>query len=387
MKTVIFFFVHPIVNIPPPINFAAYLASKKYKVILIGYKTDETKKIEGLPNGAKILRVNLKGRSITLKPLSRLYSLFEFIYIARYVLKRVRPFAVITFNDPASIILKYCSKIPKKIAWLLEYPEKKYSGRVIYHMLLYSSKFWNYADALVFPSKERHVLGAMTNQNILLKESFIVHNAPTVVKHNVKSLDSNVLIGLNFLKINKNAGKINVIYTGAVGNRYGLEDIVAAVGADENLRLLIVGKKHDLSIREVNNAIGNVKYKHNILFIDQVPYLQLQLLFEYSDIGHVYYYPDTLNTLFSAPGKMYEYLKGGQVILTDSNSCIKTDLENHNCGIFYMPGNVKTLTSKLTYYLKRADELEKMKSQSKQLFKDKYNLEKQVDKVTSFLNE
>ncbi|MEP2770521.1 MAG: hypothetical protein ABJH05_00125 [Fulvivirga sp.] len=385
MKTALFFFVHPIVNIPPPINFGAHLGSRGFKVLLVGYKTNETSKIESLPNGAKIFRIELKSRAFPIKPIARLLALVEYIWVAKQILKKIKPHTVITFNDPATIILKFCADISKKIAWLLEYPEKKYSGSIIFYVLMFSSRFWKYADALVFPSKERHVLGAKTRQNTIAKKTFIIHNTPILYQDKIGQVHSNVIAGLKFLKSNKQKGKVNVIYTGAVGNRYGLTDIVKAVGNLDGVSLLIVGKKHELAVKEVGDAMASVKHKSNLLFVDQVPYLQLQLLFAHADIGHVYYYPDTLNTLFSAPGKMYEYLKGGLVILTDNNSCIKTDLERYGCGIFYTPGDIKSLMSSLSLFSSNSNLLKQMKSQSKLLFKERYNLENQVYPLVSYL--
>ncbi|MDX1628292.1 MAG: glycosyltransferase [Fulvivirga sp.] len=385
-KKFLFFFIHPVVNIPPPLNFASLLSSFDQPVIIIGYLTDDTKKIEKIAKSAWIFRIPLTTRNIPLKPLRLALGLIEYLIISVKIIKRVAPDCIVTFNDPATVILYLARSVKYRLAWILEFPEHKYLGKVQYRLMRFTSRYLKYASALIFPTRERMALTLEKQSSCIDHRKFIIHNAPLLDSEQVPSSSPLTKEGVRFLNENRLKGKINIIYTGAVGNRYGIDQLIGAVAGTEAFCLLIVGKKHDLSIKEVAEAMDRAGNKDSIKFIDQVPYNDLPLLFKNSDIGHVYYKPDTLNTLFSAPGKLYEYLKGGLMILTDKNACIINELIANSCCLIFDFNDKQALMEKLNWLAGNRDYLTKAKANARRLSENVYNFKSQSKYLFKYLN-
>lgn len=382
-------FANPVFNVPPVINSGIYFANQGISNIIIGYKTKESRKIESLAIGSKIFRVKLISRNIPNAQLRKICAVIEFIWVGTKIINRKRPASIALFNEVSFLISRFIRKT-NQVHWVLEFPENE-SGTLLEGLIKKMAyKSWIYADAIIFPSNYRKAMGLVLNQSILHKKFFIIHNSPLSNSPNAgisKNFGINTKLALDFISSCQSKGKAVVVYAGAVGNRYGWDSLIKSIGTIPNrFGLLILGVKHELGYNEFNEAVKNCPFPENIAWIDAIPYIDMQYVIKQADIGFVHYRGDTLNTYFSAPGKLYEYLKAGLAILTDKNACIHEDLEASNSAFtFDTPLNDKNL-SILLEGLSINDIMEK-KQRSRALFLAKYTFEKQMEPLINFINK
>lgn len=382
-RTVFSFIASPVVTAPRPVNSAIHFARSGYRVVLIGYRNDNQKKRELLPGGAVIFRVDLRSRKIGLAYLRRIVAVVEFIGITVHILRKKRPAFAVFFNEVAAIALRFLNRTPevRKIAWILEFPESytQSIGEKLIHRLAVRS--WSFADALVFPTPLRMAMSFVMEPALIHSKVFVIHNAPLLANfehQQVATLSPATMEALEFISQCRQRNRMIIIYAGAVGNRYGWDFLIRGVGnCDSAVSLLILGQIHDLGIREYEEASQVVRNKDEIKWVGAVPYAELQGVMEQGDIGFVHYLGDNLNTYFSSPGKLYEYLKAGLAIMTDNMSCVQEYLERYEAGLYFSRPLDDAGMLKLLNGLDR-QMLRVRKENARRLFEEKLSFERQM---------
>jgi glycosyltransferase involved in cell wall biosynthesis len=177
----------------------------------------------------------------------------------------------------------------------------------------------------------------------------------------------------------QSAGRVCLVQAGAVGDRYGVNRLIEAVADTTGISLLILGKKHDLAEREVARALRDANDASRVKWIDEVSYRELAAVLARSDAGFVHYVGDTINTRFSAPGKIYEYLRAGMAIVTDDDCCIKSELAAGGVGFFFhRPGTRAGIGQALQRLSASRNKLKEIKQAAQRMFAEEFNLERQM---------
>ena len=380
-RTVVIFFAHHIEHVPPPLNVATELGRQGYKVYLIGYRKYGVPRYQKLGPNVLLFRMDLRSSGIKIGFIRKVCVLLEFIAKAKKITHKISPRYLITFNEVASLLNAFrFPSVSRKYNWQLEFPESETGS--IFEILLkkYSVRSWKYADVMIFPTQVRFSMGAVLDPGIIRKKVMVVHNAPLNTTPGTSGkLDKRLLSEpLEFLHAAECSGRRSILYTGAVGNRYGWSTIIKAVAGRNDFVLLILGIKHELGEREFCEAIQDAKYPENVRWLEPVPYRMLQDILKEGDIGFVTYRGDTLNTRFSAPGKLYEYLKAGLYILTDENACIGSELKEANCGqLFPSQFDESTLNRVLDTLIETG--IAGARQRSIDLFSSRFAFEKQLE--------
>ena len=384
---------HPICNVPPFINSSRYFSYQGFRVLLIGYQNDELSKTERISQIARIFRIGLISRRIPYKIIRQSFALVEFLIQAFLIIRKLKPNGIVLFNDPASLLLfpiKLTKESPFCISWLLEFPDFNFKSKNLLTSLLFnfSAKCWSFADLLVFPTLTRMALSYAKYPSCLNSSSIVVQNSPTTDNDLPFTLSLNTQKAITFLEEEKKNNRTTIIYSGAIGNRYGINSLIhAAAKYPDHISLLLLGKKHDLSEKEVNTAIQEAGNSENIHWIDEIPYSELQSVLRHANIGFVTYLRDSLNTFFAAPGKVYEYTKSGLIILTDVNCCIYSELDTYNCGFFFpYPATTENIETALKSIILKKEELSEMGYRSRLLFQEKLCFEKQMLPIIPFID-
>ena len=270
---------------------------------------------ERIGKGAIILRAPLGASKIKFGFLRKLLVVVEFIGLTVKLNKRLQPHAFIAFNEVAAVANRFIKKRIRNINWLLEFPENETGSAAEGLLKRLSVKSWHSASVNIFPTKERMAMASVLAPKMTRSKLVVMHNCPTIEDVlNNRQLSVKSQQAVNFLK--SSDGCLKIVYTGAVGNRYGWNSLIKAVGDTPTSRLLMLGSKHDLGEREYAEAVFGCRFSENILWFDAIPYAELQQIIINADFGFVTYRGDTLNTTFAAPGKLYEYLKAGLVVMT-----------------------------------------------------------------------
>lgn len=382
--------VHPIWNVPPFVNAARELAANGYRVLVIGYQAEERPNRERLTDDAWIFRIGISSRRIGWAPLRKLLALFEFLTRARSIVRRLRPDVLITFNDPACILQKLTPDHPKlqRINWLLEYPELERLGLAERTIFRFSASCWKKAEVIVVPTRERLALHLALRPDCGDRKTLVIQNAP--LDHPVPRTrpSERTREALTWLS-KSDVSAIQIIYSGAIGNRYGADSLIRAVGSfPHGVRLLILGKKHPLSEKEVQEALNECAFPENIGWVDEIPYVELPQVLQACDVGFATYRGDTLNTRFSAPGKLYEYLKCGLTILSDEHCCIYAEVTAAGCGLFFpKPVTDEGIRAALAQLLDQQPQLPRMKAAARRLFENRLCMEQQIKPLLRHLSD
>lgn len=158
-----------------------------------------------------------------------------------------------------------------------------------------------------------------------------LRRAPLVIR-NISYLpegDANSFINNNSDFFAKKA--ISVVYAGGLLKGRKLELLVEAINKFGNgYKLMLIGNGPawgSLSdqIKKYNNP--------NIRLCAAVPYTSLGAILSKFDIGYLFYGTDSLNNLYCAPNKIYEYASVGLPILANENPTVKGIISSFGIGV------------------------------------------------------
>jgi hypothetical protein len=249
-------------------------------------------------------------------------------------------------------------------------------------------KYWSNCDIFVAPNYQRLALHLSKRPGLLSKDCIVVHNSPSHSNPSTITLGDKAELAIGHIQKARQRGLSVVVYSGAVGVRYGIQTLVSAVVESDRCFLLILGKQHDLALREVTEVLPNVFESSRVSWIDEVPYAELFSVISQGDIGFVHYHGDNLNTRFSAPGKLYEYLRAGLAVVTDDGQELAPQIELSQSGaVISRPIAVRSLVNVLNRMTERPDVLVRMKSHARLLFRDHYCIERQMVPLLSILKD
>lgn len=372
---------HPIWNVPPFVNAALELTRHGYSVIVLGYQARKLPRFERAGPGAMILRIPLASRKIRWTAPRKVLAVFEFLIRARAATMKIRPDVLITFNDPASILHKCTGAADsmKRVSWLLEYPELErldFGSRLLMRL---SASCWEAAQTIVVPTRERLALHLALRPACSRRKTLVIQNAPRDEPSPQRGSSERTEEALRWLQ-DGDSDCVRIVYSGAIGNRYAVDNLIRTAGSfPDKIRLLLLGQKHPLAESEVAAALRAIPFPENIHWIDEIPYRELSTVLQSCDAGFATYHGDTLNTRFAAPGKLYEYLKNGLVILSDEDCCVYGDTKAARCGFFFpKPVTDEGVRGALATLLNSRHNLKEMKLSALRLFQSRLNMERQI---------
>ena len=121
-----------------------------------------------------------------------------------------------------------------------------------------------------------------------------------------------------------------IVYAGVVNRSRKIDELVDAVGQlAPSCKLLIVGGGDFLEgLKQVA-----AKYPDMVsAFTGKVPYMALGAILSKCDAGFIYYPTNSLNNIYCASNKIYEYASVNLPIISNNNPIIKGELDKYNIG-------------------------------------------------------
>lgn len=385
-------------NSPRVRNSAAHFARRGMRVIIVRYnnKNCDKPRFERLGRGQWILRPDFRARRIPGKTLGGICAFFGFLVTVRAIVKRTSPRVLVAFGGIECLCLSFASpRSTTRVAWLLEFYHDSTKGLLRKLSVALGSRFWRLADAIVAPTRERLALHLCLRPECLTRKHFVIHNAPNLDEGSrSESGDPADTVCL----APADSSRLRIVYSGAIGRGFVLENLIKAVRSmPQDVELIMIGKRlktgeaksNLLKVQEaISKCINESNGGRNITWLDEIPYSELQGVLQGMDIGFVTYEPRSLNTYFSSPGKLYEYLKAGLVVLTDHGNCLSSELKAAGCAEFFSnsPSEAEIQVA-LSRLVSRRSDIAKMKKKARELFERKFNFDKQMEPFLAWLDE
>lgn len=188
------------------------------------------------------------------------------------------------------------------------------------------------AQAVVMPEYNRAVLYQIWFS--LKKRPWVLPNIPAFLpsKVTIKTVEKKYGEKLKLLE-----GKNVILYQGHIGTGRDLTNFAKAINdLGENYLLLLVGKDH-------NTVSSLKKYCNNILHIPFIPAPDYLVFTMHSDIGILSYDPTSINNVYCAPNKMFEYASFGLPMLGNDIPGLKYMLEFYGAGVIVDEASVESI--------------------------------------------
>src|SRR5262245_55171621 len=256
-RRAVFVCTHHVWNVPPFFNVPSEFAVAGSRVWVIGYQARNLPCFERVSPQHIIIRLPVRARSVRNSSLRKMLSLAEFLIATRKLVLRIDPHTVVTFNDPATLLLPMLRSHPsRKICWLLEYPEFEQFGLAERTIKRFSSRYWERADLIVVPTPQRMALHLGLRPRCAKKPCHVVHNSPRLqTKVETAPISPTTQKATEVLRMAKQCGLLAVVYAGAIGNRYAIDKLIQAVAQySDKAFLLLLGEQHELAGTEVEDA-------------------------------------------------------------------------------------------------------------------------------------
>lgn len=216
------------------------------------------------------------------------------------------------------------------------------------------------AKAVVMPEYNRTVLYQIWFS--LKKRPWVLPNIPAFLpsKEVIKAVESK-----NSDKLGLLAGKNVILYQGHIGAGRDLTNFAKAVNElGENYMLLLVGKDH--------NTVADLRrHCSNILHIPFIPAPDYLVFTMHSDIGILSYDPTSINNVYCAPNKLFEYASFGLPMLGNDIPGLKYMLEFYNAGVIVDETSVESIKRAIVEIVSKKDSY---REHSQQLFNSFDNL-------------
>ena len=267
---------------------------------------------------------------ISLKSKNNIMRYFEFIHKAKRRIRKL-DFDLFFAND------FYCAEL---VPWI---KRKRKNAHIVYdaHELYIPQdgkplnkrfKFFykkekravNEADLVICANEERAKI---------MKEHFGLTEQPTAIR-NISQLplirddtsekyekETETFFGL--------AG-ITLVYAGVLSSTRKIEALVEIAEKEKNTKLLIIGEGQHRSALEqrASESLGK-----RVLFTGSIPYAYLSVLLSKCDIGYLFYPTDTLNNIYCAPNKIYEYSSVRLPMIANANPTVERILTDSGIGV------------------------------------------------------
>ncbi len=133
------------------------------------------------------------------------------------------------------------------------------------------------------------------------------------------------------------------IYQGQIFKGRGLEQLIAAVAQVEGLVLFVVG---DGPLKDtLRRQADELKAAEKVIFIDAVPFQELQRYTMSADVGFTLISGKALSYYHALPNKLFEYIQAGIPVIGSNYPEIEAIVKGENIGYAVNPHSIEAIAS------------------------------------------
>jgi glycosyltransferase involved in cell wall biosynthesis len=245
---------------------------------------------------------------------------------------------------------------------------KYYIPRILRKSISYLIKMLEYISSLFFD-------GIVTATDDILR-NFSYHKKAICVKNFpiIENIQSIIKID------NDEKNFFNLIYVGGIAEKRGIIQMVEAldlVASNKKVKLVLCGEfdPPDLEVK-----VRSLKGFEKVQYLGWVDFRRIPELFIKADVGIVCLHP-ILNFITGLPIKLFEYMLAGLPVIASNFPLWKEIVEGNNCGICVNPLDPKGIAEAIKYLIEHPDEARKMGENGRKAVLEKYNWEKESEKL------
>jgi glycosyltransferase involved in cell wall biosynthesis len=181
-------------------------------------------------------------------------------------------------------------------------------------------------------------------------------------------------------------GQVIVIYTGLLCEERGISEIVRAMAylkIFKNVKLRLYG------VFDTANYQEKVTKLEGFERVEYFGWIKPEFLWQKISeafIGIVCFHPDP-NHVYAMPTKLFEYMAAGLPVIASDFALWKEIVEGNSCGLTVNPLNPEEIAGAITYLLDHPEEAKKMGDNGRRAVIEKYNWEKEGEKLLDLYQE
>jgi len=186
----------------------------------------------------------------------------------------------------------------------------------------------------------------------------------------------------------------NIIYSGTISEDRGIWNVVkgfhALVKKKDKAKLFLIGKFVNPALfEEVKEYIFKNGLKDKIIIVGGNEYVRREIIdsyYNYMDLGLtlILYNPHYYKTM---PTKFFEYMKFGIPIIASDFPKWSDFFKRYRCGLTVNPEDPEEVSDKILYMMENDEERRKMGETGKKLVMEKFNWNKEKEKLISLYKE
>lgn len=186
--------------------------------------------------------------------------------------------------------------------------------------------------------------------------------------------------------ITNNSKEMFICFFGNMGRYFEIDLIIEAakecILKNIKVKFIFCGVGNNLQkYQELSNNLSNV------IFPGWISAPQIWVLMRLSSMGLAPYKSDIGGFTKNLPNKAVEYLSAGLPILSSLDGYLKSLLDEHDCGITYINGDLNSLVSILQDITNNPHKLQEMSKNAIDLFEKHFRAEKVYGDMVNYLNE
>jgi len=184
----------------------------------------------------------------------------------------------------------------------------------------------------------------------------------------------------------KNKEMFNLIYVGGLTEIRGISQIIKAlefIDSNRKFKLILCGRFYPTDYeKEVRGLKGFEKVEY-LGWKDphDIPELLIR-----ADVGIICFLPEP-NYIKAMPIKLFEYMATSLPVIASNFPLWKEIVEGNKCGICVDPLDLEDIADTIKYFLKHPEERKKMGNNGRCAVLQKYNWEKESEKLTNLYIE
>lgn len=184
----------------------------------------------------------------------------------------------------------------------------------------------------------------------------------------------------------KNKEMFNLIYVGGLTEIRGINQIIKAlefIDSNRKFKLILCGRFYPTDYeKEVRGLKGFEKVEY-LGWKDphDIPELLIR-----ADVGIICFLPEP-NYIKALPIKLFEYMATSLPVIASNFPLWKEIVEGNKCGICVDPLDLEDIADTIKYFLKHPEERKKMGNNGRCAVLQKYNWEKESEKIINLYSE